>query len=122
MMDIADGQYHNFLKGYPFCMTGNHLNCHFPRKSNYQDRLISQLVHHLGCCIQTKCLENQTLHNLSPSLRRISKPSQKIRCQRFFKAIALHPVQSRLLLPTVRGCLLLTVTSDRRLVGGVAGS
>ncbi|RVX21662.1 CRC domain-containing protein TSO1 [Vitis vinifera] len=66
---------------------------------------------------------SQIFHNLSPSLRRNSKPSQKMRCLRFFGAIALPPVvASRLLLPTVRGCLLLTVISDRPLVEGVAGS
>ena len=105
-----------------FCMPGNHLNCHFPQRPNYHDRLFSLLGPHLGC-ILAKYLESQIFHNLSPSLRRNSKPSQKMRCLRFFGAIALPPVvASRLLLPTVRGCLLLTVISDRPLVEGVAGS
>lgn len=67
-------------------------------------------------------MENQIFSGPNPSLRSLSKLPQKTKCLRFYGAIALPAAASRLLLPTVRGSLLLTPSWGRPLVVEVGGS
>jgi len=96
-------------------------HCHFHQMANHHD-LLFLLWDPLLDCIPAKSLESRIFFDLYPSLRSISKPLQKMKFRRFSVAIALLALASSLLLPTVRGFLLLTATLGHLLVVGVAGS
>ena len=95
-------------------------HCHFHHMANCNDLFL--LWDPLLDCLPAKNLESQIFSDLYPSLRSISNPLQKMKCQRFSAAIALLALASSLLLPTVRGSLLLTATLGHPLVEGAAGS
>ena len=96
-------------------------HCPFLQMSNCHELLLLPWVP-LRDCIPAKNLENQAFSDLYPNLRSISKQFQKMKCQRYFAAIALLALVLSHLLQTVRGSLLLRVTLGHLLVGGVAGS
>ena len=83
-------------------------NCHFHQRANHHGPLLPS--DHLPHCIMGKDMESLILFGLKTLLKSISKLLQKMKCLRFYEAILLPTLASRLLLPTVRGSLLLNVS------------
>lgn len=102
------------------CVLDPWSSCHFHQSANRRDLYL--LLDPVPDSTQATNMENRIFCDLNPSLRRVSKLVQKMKCPRFCRKIPLPAVASRLLLPTVRGSLHQTLSWGHPLVGEVDGS